>query len=77
MIAGRVLSSPKNAYSIVLGNGLNSSFGGDSDDIMSFFSDGTSCLTLDFQLLVSMDGVELSRVLTSSTNLSISKSKLK
>ena len=48
MITGRVLSSPKNAYSKVLGNGLSSSFSGDSDDGISFFSDGTSCLTLDF-----------------------------
>ena len=35
MITSRVLSSPKNAYSKVLGNGLSSSFGGDSDDGMS------------------------------------------
>ena len=77
MITGRVLSSPKNAYSNVLGNSLNSSFGGDSDDGMSFFSDGANCSTLDFHLLVSMDGVESSKALTSSTDLSISKSKPK
>ena len=77
MIISRVFSSPKNAYSKVLGNGLSLSFGGDSDDGMSFLSDGASCSTLDFYLLVSMDGVESSRVLTSSTDLSISKSKLK
>ena len=45
MITGRVLSSPKNAYSNVLGNGLSSSFGGDSDDGMSFFSDGDELVT--------------------------------
>ena len=77
MITGRVLSSPKNAYSNVLGNGLSSSFGGDSDDGMSLFSDGASCSTLDFYLLVFMDGVESSRALTSLTDLSISKSKSK
>ena len=77
MIIGRVLSSPKNAYSRVLGNGLSSSFGGDSDDGMSFFSDGATYSTFDFYLLVSMDGVESSRALTSSTDLSISKSKPK
>ena len=71
MIAGRVLSSPKNSYSRVLGNGLNLSFDGDSDDGMSCFSDGASCSTFDFHLLVSMDGAESSRALTSSTNLSI------
>ena len=54
MITCRVLSSPKNAYSKVLGNSLSSSFGGDSDDGLSFFSDGASCSTLDFYLLVSM-----------------------
>ena len=36
MITSRVLSSPKNTYSKVLGNRLSSSFGGDSDDEMSF-----------------------------------------
>ena len=77
MITGRVLSSPKNAYSRVLGNGLSSSSGGDFDDGMSFFSDGASCSTLDFYLLVSMDGAESSKALTSSTDLSISKSKPK
>ena len=77
MITGRVLSSPMNAYSKVLGNGLSSSFGGDSDDGLSFFSDGASYSTLDLHLLVSMDGAESSRALTSSTNLSISKSKPK
>ena len=77
MIIGRVLSSPKNAYSKVLGNGLSSSFGGDSDDGMSFFSDGSSCSTLDFHLLVSINGAESSRVLTSSIDLSISKYKPK
>ena len=50
MITDRELSSPKNAYSKVLGNDLNSSFGGDSDDGMSFFSDGANCSTLDFHL---------------------------
>ena len=55
MITGRVFSSPKNAYSNVLGNGLSSSYGNDSDDGISFFSDGVSCSTLDFYLLVSMD----------------------
>ena len=64
MITGRALSSPQNAYSNVLGNGLSSSFGGDSDDGMSFFSHVSSCSTLDFQLFVSMDGVESSRALT-------------
>ena len=77
MITDRVLSSPKYSYSKVLGNGLSSSFGGDSNDGMSFFSDGTSCSTLDFHLLVSMDGAESSKALTSSTDLSISKSKPK
>ena len=77
MITSRVLSSPKNAYSKVLGNGLSSSFGVDSDDGMSSFSDGASCSTFDFYLLVSMDGVESSRALTSSTDLSISKSRPK
>ena len=62
MITGSVLSSPKNAYSNVLGNGLSSSFGGDSDDGISFFSDGASCSTLDFYLLVSMDDAESIRV---------------
>ena len=75
MITGRVLSSPKNAYSRLLGNGLSLSFDGDSDDEMSFFSDSASCSTLDFHLLVSIDGAESSRALTSSTDLSISKSK--
>ncbi|KAH9649073.1 hypothetical protein KPL70_025843 [Citrus sinensis] len=69
MITCRVLSSPKNAYSKVLGNGLSSSFDGDSDDGLSFFSDGASCSTFDFHLLVSMDGAESSRALTSSTDL--------
>ena len=77
MITGRALSSPKNAYSNVLGNDLSSNFGGDSDDGLSFFSDGASYSTLDFHLLVSMDGAELSRALTLSANLSISKSKSK
>ena len=75
MITGRVLSSPKNTYSNVLGNSLSSSFGGDSNDEMSFFS--ASCSTLYFHLLVSMDGAESSRALTSSTNMSILKSKRK
>ena len=75
MITGRVLSSPKKSYSKVLGNGLSLSFGGDSDDEMSLFSDGASCSTLDFYLLVSMDGAESSRALTSSTDLLISKFK--
>src|SRR5205809_612623 len=60
MITGKVLSFPKNAYSKVLGNGLSSGFGGDSDDGMSCFSDGASCSTLDFHLLVSIDGAESS-----------------
>ena len=77
MITGRVLSSPKNSYSKVLGNGLSLSFGGDSNDGLGFFSDGTSCSTLDFHLLVSMDGAELNKTLTSSTDLLISKSKPK
>ena len=77
MIIGRVFSSPKNAYSKVLGNGLSSSFGGDFDDGLGFFPDGASCSTLDFHLLVSMDGAKSSRALTSSTYLSISKSKPK
>ena len=64
MITRIVLSSPKTAYSNMLGNGLSSSFCGDSDDGMSFFSDCASCLTLDFYLLVSMDGVESSRALS-------------
>ena len=64
MITGIVLSSPKNAYSKVLGNGLSSSFGGDSYDGMSFFSDGASCSTLNFHLLVSMNDTESSRALT-------------
>ncbi|KAH9649078.1 hypothetical protein KPL70_025843 [Citrus sinensis] len=64
MITCRVLSSPKNAYSKVLGNGLSSSFDGDSDDGLSFFSDGASCSTFDFHLLVSMDGAESSRATT-------------
>ena len=76
MITGRELSSPKNAYSKVLGNGLNSSFGGDSDDGMGFFFDGASCSTLEFHLLVSMDGAESSRALTSSTDLSNIKIKI-
>ena len=49
-------TSNKNAYSKVLGNGLSSSFGSDFDDLMSFFSDGASCSTLNFYLLVSVDG---------------------
>ena len=61
MITGRVFFSSKNAYFNVLDNGLNSYFGGDSDDRMSFFSDGASCSTLDFHLLVSMDGAESSK----------------
>ena len=77
MITGRVLSSSKNAYSKVLGNALSSNFSGDYDDGLSFFSDSASCSTLDFHLLVSMDGAESSRALTSSTDLSISKSKPK
>ena len=77
MITGRVFYSPKNAYSKVLGNGLSSSFGGDSNDEMSFFSDGASFSTIDFYLLVSMDDAESSRALTSSTDMSISKSKPK
>ena len=77
MITGIVLSSPKNAYSNVLGNGLSLSFSGDSDDGMSFFSDGASCSILDFYLLVSMDGADSSRALTTLTDLSISKSKPK
>ena len=77
MITDRILSSPKNAYSKVWGNSLGSSFGGDSDDGMSFFSDSASFSTLNFHLLVSMDGAESNRALTSSTDLSISKSKLK
>ena len=60
MITGRVLFSPKNVYSKVLGNGLSSSFGDDSDNEMSLFSDGTSCSTLDFYLLVCMDVAESS-----------------
>ena len=76
MITGRELSSPKNAYSRVLGNGLSLIFGDDSDDGMIFFSDGATCSTLDFHLLVSMDGAESSRALT-SLDLSISKSKPK
>ena len=77
IITGRVLSSPKNVCSNVLGNGLRSSFVGDSDDGMSFFSNGARCSTLDFHLLVSMDGAESSRTLTSLTDLLISKSKPK
>ena len=77
MITGRVFFSPKNAYFNVLDNGLSSSFDGDYDDRMSFFSDGASCSTLDFHLLVSMDGAKSSRALTSLTDLSISKSKPK
>ena len=77
MITGKVLSSSKSAYSKVLGNALSSSFGGDSDDQLSFYSNGVSCSTLDFRLLVSMDGVESSKALTSSTDLLISKSKPK
>ena len=75
MITGKLFSSPKNAYSEVLGNGLNSSFGSDSDDGLSFFYDGASCSTINFYLLVSMDGAESSRALTSSTDLLISKLK--
>ena len=77
MITGRVLSSPKNAYSNVLGNGLSWSFGGDSDDGMNFFFDGASCLTLDFHLLMSMDNAESSKALTSSTDMVILKFKSK
>ena len=75
MITGRVFSSLKNAYSKVLGNSLSSSFGGDFDNGLSFFSDGASCSTLDFYLLVSMDGAESSKALISSTDLLMSKSK--
>ena len=64
MITGRVLSFPKNAYSNVLGNGLSLNFGGDSDDGLGFFPDGASCSTLNFHLLVSMDGAKSSRALT-------------
>ena len=74
MITCRMLSSPKNAYSKVLGNSLSSSFSGDSDDGIRLFSHGVSCLTLNFYLLVFIDGAESSRSLTSSTDLSISKS---
>ena len=56
MITGRVLYSPENVYSKVLGNDLSSSFSGDSDDGMSFLCDGVSCSTIDFHLLMSMDG---------------------
>ena len=64
MITGRVLYSRKNRYSKMLGNGLSSSFGGNSDDRLSFFSDGANYSTLDFYLLVSMDGAESSKALT-------------
>ena len=77
MITGRALSSPNNSYSKVLGNDLSLSFGGDSDDGLGFFSDGASCSTLNFYLLVSMDGAKSNKALTSSTDLSISKSKPK
>ena len=72
MITNRVLSSSKNTYSKVLGDGLSSSFSGDSNDRLSFFFDGANCSTIYFHLLMSVDGVESSKVLTSSTNLTIS-----
>ena len=72
MITSGVLSSSKITYSKVLGNGLSSSFSGDFDDGLSFFFDGANCSTLYFHLLVFMDGVESSKALTSSTDLSIS-----
>lgn len=49
IITGRVPSSPKNAYSKVLGNSLSSSFGSDSDDGMS-----SSLMVLVVQLLTSI-----------------------
>lgn len=55
MITGKLLSSSKNLYSRVLGNSLISSFGGDFNDGLSFFSDGVNYLILDFHLLISMD----------------------
>ena len=79
MIIGKILVpySPKNAYSKVSGSSFRFSFSDDSNDGLSFFPHGASCLTLNFHLLVSMDGVELNKALTSSTDLSISKSKPK
>ena len=77
MITGKVFSSPKNAYSKVSGNGLSSGFGCDSDDGLSFFSNSASCSTLDLYLLVSVDGAESSKALTSSNDLLMSKSKPK
>ena len=77
MITGRVLSSPKNAYSKVLGNGLSSSFGCNSNDGLSFFFDCATYSILDFHLLMSMDNAESSKALTSSTDMVILKFKSK
>ena len=73
MITGKVFSSPKNVHFQVLGNGLSSSFGGVSNDRLSFLPNGVSYSILAFHLLVSIDGNESSKALTSSINLSISK----
>ena len=76
MIPGKLFLSPKNAYSKVSSNELSPSFG-DFDDGLSFFPDDVCCSILNFCLLVSMDGDESNKALTSSIDLSISKFKLK
>lgn len=71
MIIDIVFSCPKNACFKVSYNGLSSCFGSDSDNRLSFFQDGASYYILPFHLLVSIGSDESSKVLTSSTSLSI------
>ena len=42
MITGKVFSSPQNTYSKVLGEDLNSSFSGASNDGLTFLRDGAN-----------------------------------
>lgn len=77
MFSSKVFSFTKNAYSKVSSNKLSSSFSGDSDDRLGFLPVGASCSILDFHLLLSMDGDEWSKALTSSTDLLTLKSKQK
>lgn len=69
--SGKIFSSPKNVYSKVLGNGLSSSFGDDSNDGMRFFLHDFSYSILNFHLLVSIDSDKSSKALI------LSKIKLK
>lgn len=48
----KVFSSPRNAYSEVLTNGLSSSFGGASNDVLSFLPDSANCYIPTFYLLL-------------------------